>query len=461
MADSGLTFLFGVSIGVAGAAWVLTVQLWTPAERARNCWWLLGWFAKGLLLPLALWTLMNLGLAWNLQPFMPEIQAAKNIGKGWLPVLMRVVGDGFFLVSSSWAVVTLGWQLALAWGSTKAEFRENFKELCRTCAVLLLLPAAAIAWFGGWPMFPLAVGVILGPIAAFAPRLIHAKPRPPMYSRAVARLKLGKYSEAEWEIIRELEKCEDDFDGWMMLADLYANHFHDLKGAERTVLEICTRAETTAPQLSIALHRLADWNLKLTGDLDGARFALDLICERLKGTHLAHMAQLRINRLLETLDELRQRETGRNRVPLPALGDSLDAPPARAISRLDRLKAAELANACVERLTQNPDDVGAREKLARVFAERLNKAELGIEQLGLLLDLPEQPEARRAEWLGLVAAWQLKHLEDADAARKVLERLVREFPNTPQALAAGRRLRLMAAQAATNLKAAARSPKKT
>jgi hypothetical protein len=443
-------FLPSLSIMLAGGAAILAHRLAPETERAKNFWWLLAWFGKGFLLPFALWTLMNLGLAWNLQPFMPEIQAAKNIGKGWAPVLWRVLNDGFFIVSSSWAAVTLAWQLAVAWAKTKPEFRENFKDLGRTSALLLALPAAGITWFGGWPLFPLAAAVLLAPIAAFAPPIIHAKPPPPMYSRAVARLKFGKYSEAEREIIHELEKCEDDFQGWMMLADLYANHFHDLKGAERTVLELCTRPETTAPQLSIALHRLADWNLKLTGDLEGARFALELICERLKGTHLARMAQLRINQLPETLDELRQRETGRPAVPLPALGDSLDAEPSRASSRLERLKAAELANACVEKLTHDPNNVSSREKLARLFAERLNKADLGIEQLNLLLDMPDQPEARRAEWLGLTAAWHLKYLQDAGAARNVLERLVREFPHTPQALSARRRLQVIHVKAPTN-----------
>jgi len=72
-------------------------------------------------------------------------------------------------------------------------------------------------------------------------------------------MKFGKYSEAEWEIIRELEKAEDDLEGWMMLADLYATHFGDLAEAERTILEICDQPRLTSSQLSVALHRLADW----------------------------------------------------------------------------------------------------------------------------------------------------------------------------------------------------------
>ena len=80
------------------------------------------------------------------------------------------------------------------------------------------------------------------------------------------------------------------------------------------------------------------------------------------------------------------------------------------------------------------------EKLARLLAEHLHEAEQGIEQVLLLLDMPDQQEAKRAEWLSLAAAWNLKHRHDQKAARGFLERLVRDFPNTPQAMAARRRL---------------------
>jgi hypothetical protein len=44
------------------------------------------------------------------------------------------------------------------------------------------------------------------PIAAYAPNIVQTKKLPPMYGRAIAKLKFGKYSEAEVEIIRELER---------------------------------------------------------------------------------------------------------------------------------------------------------------------------------------------------------------------------------------------------------------
>jgi hypothetical protein len=167
-----------------------------------------------------------------------------------------------------------------------------------------------------------------------------------------------------------------------------------------------------------------------------------MIGNRLPGTHLAHMAQLRINQLPTSAADLRQQQSGAP-IPLPALGDALDQPSAHPESATDRRHAAEEANACVEILKADPNNVHARERLARLFAERLDKPELGIEQVALLLDLPDQPDSRRADWLGLIAAWHIRYRHDSDAGRKFIEQLIREFPNSPQAMAARRRIQLL------------------
>jgi hypothetical protein len=438
----GTLFLLFLSIALVGAAWAMVWRFTPERDSPKSLHWLLSWLLKGLIVPLAIWAVMNVGISRNLQPFMPQVQAAQNSGGGWLAEFLRVLTDGMFVISSSWTAGTLGWTLAKAADGVTGQARANFKALCWTCCIGMVLPAVGLVLLGGWPTLGLAATAILAPIAGYAPAILHTKKRPPMYSRAIARMKLGKYTEAEWEIIRELENCEDDSQGWMMLAELYATHFHDLAEAERTILELCDQPRTTPSQLSVALHRLADWHLKLRADPYAAKWVLQIICDRLKGTHLAHMAQLRINQLPATAEEFREEQSAKP-IRLPALGDSLDEEPVGPESKLERYKAAELANARVTKLTQDPNNVPAREKLARLFAEQLDRADLGIEQIALLLDLPDQPEARRAEWLGLCAAWHLKYRQDFSAAREILERLVREFPQTPQALAAQRRIRLI------------------
>src|SRR5438105_9938219 len=168
-----------------------------------------------------LWALINIGLSWNLQPFMPEVQFAQSSGTGWRPEYLRVLGQGLFIVASYWRALTLGWMTWRAAAGLQGDPRSDFNGLCTTCVLGMGLPAAGIIFLGGWPVLGLAATAIVAPIAGYTPNILRLKKMPPMYSRAIARMKFGKYSEAEWEIIRELEKSQDDFDGWMMLAELY------------------------------------------------------------------------------------------------------------------------------------------------------------------------------------------------------------------------------------------------
>src|ERR1051326_641154 len=425
--------LSALGAGIVAASCAMVYRLTPQHRRRQQLHWLIGWFIKGIALPLLLWMIMNIGISWNLQPFMPEIQAAKIAGDPWIFEFLGYVGCGFFIVGSYWTALTLAWVLIRAAKNLEGDALADFKALCMTSLIGMILPAAGITFLGGWPIVGLAAASMLAPIAGYAPSILRTQKLPPMYARAVAKMKFGKYGEAEWMIIQELEKCEDDFEGWMMLAELYANQFSDLQEAEQTILEICDQPRTTPSQVSVALHRLADWYLKISQDPDAARRALQTICDRLPGTHLARMAELRLNQLPQTTQELREQQTA-HPIPLPALGDQLDEP-APVDMEMDRHKAAEMANACAEKLKLDPNNVQARDKFARILTERLYKPDLGIEQMTLLLNMPEQPEAKRADWLGTIGAWHIRYRQDTDTGRNVLERVVREFPNSPQALA--------------------------
>jgi hypothetical protein len=434
----GLVFLSTVIVAVTVG---LAYRLHPEFNRKRRINWLLVWALQGLILPILIWAIMNYGISWSLQPFMPEIQAAQNSGDPWLRTYLRVLGRGIFIVATDWATITLLWAIVRAAFSLEEEQAgEDFKALCLTSAIAMLLPAMGVIYLGGLPLLGFAAFGMCVPVAAYAPNIVKTKKLPPMYGRAIAKLKFGKYSEAEMEIIQELERYEDDFQGWMMLAELYANHFNDMAEAEQTILDICDQPKTTASQISVALHKLADWYLKHAQDPEAARRALQMICNRLPGTHLARMAHLRINQLPRSPQELLEQQ-GASPIPLPALGDALDQPPPEA--KVSRARAKEMAEECVQRLNDDPNNVGARERLARIFTEMLGKPELGIEQVQLLLNMPDQTDLQRAEWLGTVAAWHIRYRNDPEAGRTVLEKIINEYPETPQALMARRRLRLM------------------
>ncbi|HWY74653.1 MAG TPA: hypothetical protein VN281_03495, partial [Verrucomicrobiae bacterium] len=349
------------------------------------------------------------------------------------------------IIASYWTALNFAWFI----GAVSSRMQRNREVLIGSIGwCLLAFPLmAAFIRFLGWESAGYVTLLCLLPLVQIGSN-IPAEPElvPPSYARAIAKMKFGKYAEAESEVIQELDRCANDFDGWMLLAELYANHFHDLREADRTIRELATEPKTTPSQIGVAFHRLADWHLKLGGDPVAARVALEAIITLLPGTHLAHMAQLRINQLPATREAFEeQKEKGRT-FRLPALSDSLDDIGASAIPAIDPGEAARRVNDCVHKLRQNPNDVTAREELARLLAAQTGKASAGIEQLRLLLNMPNQPDQKRVEWLALIASWQLHYLQDETASRATLEDLVHNYAESPQAFAAQRRLSQMDAE---------------
>jgi hypothetical protein len=192
----------------------------------------------------------------------------------------------------------------------------------------------------------------------------------------------------------------------------------------------------------VALHKLADWQVNLAKDSVAAAHTLQLICDRVPGTHLAHMAELRRSQLLEKRVSSEKRP-----IPVPVLPSIMPAFPGAAAASPQHAVALAQVNQLSERLSQNPDNISDREQFARLLAEPLGKPELAIEQIELLLELGTQPDVKRVEWLTLIAGWQIQLLQDEVAAQVTLTRIVKEFPGSPQAFTAQRRLNLNKAAA--------------
>jgi hypothetical protein len=282
----------------------------------------LGWWVRGALLPFGLWCLLAAGWEGGLPSLLPEVQQAqaKAAAQGgtWLRPWVKACAGGGFVVVSYWGALTFGWALWRVRKLVEPEEAQTLKSLAWTCAFGAAVPALAMLWGGGWKWTGAALLLPLGCFCAFLPHVLTPVLPQPTYTKAVARIKFGKYSEAEWEILRELEKHEDDFEGWLMLAELYALRFDDLREAEQTILEIVDHPATTPSQIGVALHKLANWQLEKALDPEAARSALQIIQDRLPNTHLARMAGLRINQL-PTRDELLARKESRP-IPLPHRG---------------------------------------------------------------------------------------------------------------------------------------------
>src|SRR5436309_14258483 len=127
------TFCFLLSAILLAWTVMLTWRLTAPAGRKSFRHRLSSWAIKGLLAPLLLWFLMNIGLSFSLQPYMPQVQAAQYRGGNWGPAFMRVLAGGGFVICSFWSAVTLGWRLFAAGAALDGDQRSSFKASCWTC----------------------------------------------------------------------------------------------------------------------------------------------------------------------------------------------------------------------------------------------------------------------------------------------------------------------------------------
>ena len=227
-----------------------------------------------------------------------------------------------------------------------------------------------------------------------------------------------------------------------MLAALYARQFHDLPEAERTINEICDEPEATPSHIAVALNLLADWQLEFNGDPIAARRALDKIVRRLPNTHLARMAALRARQIPATEEEWKKLKQTK-RFALPPLSEHLADHAAGGAPVRSETEALALAERCTAKLKQDPNDVEVREELAAILADELGEVDLGLDQIKLLMEMPGQSAAKIPVWLALMAGWEIRRGTNTEAARTLLQRLVREHPGTVQAFAAQRRLSLL------------------
>ncbi|HWN93816.1 MAG TPA: tetratricopeptide repeat protein [Methylomirabilota bacterium] len=406
----------------------------------------LRWLGCGVGVPFTIWVIFNTGaMGGPLWPYVAPLSAGMKV---WWQSFRLPAAAGLVLIASYWAGITFVWLLARIWECS--DDRAKFRRVCLAWSFLAAPLAVVPILLGGWQA--LGMGLMFGalPLVHVTLELKYEKPPAPSYARALARISFGKYEEAEMEVIRELEEFEEDFEGWMMLAELYATRFNDLPAADQTIRDLCEQPSTTPSLVAVALHRLADWHLKIGHDPIAARQVLERICARMPGTHLEKMARQRINRLPSSREELMAQEKGKP-LHLPAVPDD-DAVVAASLSRE---QAASAANQCVEALKKNPDDIGSREKFARLLAESLGDAKTAIEQLELLRAMPRQNQTKRAEWLLIIAQWHARYQDDAEKARLVYQEVMRDFPDTPQAFAAQRRLNLLNLQAQFRRRAAA------
>jgi len=255
---------------------------------------LLTWAAKGIAVPLLLWTGFNFALTPGSVATMPRVVLANAKADVWTRIVLELSIPAAPLVASCWAAMTLAWLMVRL--ATQTDCRKEILGAGIFCGVLLSPVIGVILFLFGWAGIGVALLTLLTPILRDLLVLGTPKLLPPAYERAMERLQRGEPSAAEREIIRQLERREDDFKGWMLLAEIYANHFGDLPEAERTVRELCRQPNLTRAEFSEALMQLGAWHLAVGRDAVSARRVWSEICETFPHTEFADAARRCINR---------------------------------------------------------------------------------------------------------------------------------------------------------------------
>jgi outer membrane protein assembly factor BamD (BamD/ComL family) len=258
------------------------------------------------------------------------------------------------------------------------------------------------------------------------------------YSIAEAKRKRGNYQEAVAEIRKELALFPNDFSGQMLLAEILADDLKDLAQAQFTLEQLLSPEGHTPKNLAYAMNRLADWHLKLGRDPAAAQQALERITRQFPNTELAYLASQRIAHLgpFQAADKEAKPRTVVLKHYEENLGLREDFTGLKAPPEDNTGAAADL----VKRLEECPTDNEARERLARLYAERFARLDLAADQLEQLIAQPGAPTRQVVHWLNLLADNQIKLAGNLVAARQALQRIVDRFPNSSEADKARQRM---------------------
>ena len=306
-------------------------------------------------------------------------------------------------------------------------------------ALMLLasVVACGIALAGFWGKH--IIGVIASPIASLYDGGRQEIEPKPFYSIAIARRKSGRPLEAIVAIREQLAKFPNDFEGVNLLAGIQAEDMKDLPSAEITFDHFCNSPAAPARQVAAAWTQMADWHLKIATDTDSARTSLEKIMARFPDSTFSLAAAQRIAHLDGTGQVMRAAQD-RQAVFVPSGVENVGLLDSTEFLQPTETDPAQLAGVYVKHLEQHPLDTEVREKLAVIYARHYQRLDMATMELNQLVNEPNQPPKRVAQWLSLLANLQIKGGADFDTVRETLETIVQRFPGLPAAEIAQSRL---------------------
>lgn len=301
------------------------------------------------------------------------------------------------------------------------------------------------------PITAAVIGVVLGIV--WAPHLgaLVAKPfttfydggeaeieERPFYSIARAKVKLGRYQDAIAEVRKQLAKFPQDYEGWMLLAEIHGDNLKDNDAAQGFVQEILSHSDHAPRNVAFALGRSADWHLLHKSDREAARESLQQIIFRYPDTEFANAAAQRIAHLAS--DKMLADQKDRPRIALTRHEEKLGLMGETAKPVLPTEAPEAAAGRLVKHLDEFPLDAEAREELAGIYAKHYHRLDLAADQLDQLIGAPGVLPKQVARWLNMLADFHIQFAADRPSAEAALKRIADLFPNTAAAAAAEKRI---------------------
>ncbi len=376
------------------------------------------------------------------------------------------------LVALLLGLFVVGWFIWTTVRKAEDSGRVLFKWIVTAVIFVILIGIALSLYRGGIgsayivPPIAAVFGVFLG--IMWAPHLgaIIAKPltafydgggqeveERPFYAIARAKQKRGKYQDAIAEIRKQLHRFPEDYEGWMLLAEIYANDLKDRNAAIECVEEILRHENHTPRNVAFALNRAADWHLSMASDREAARECLEQIIARLPGSELAHSAEQRVAHL--TTDRMLADQKERPRLVVTHHNEYIGLKGEVADPRPPAEEPAVAAARLVGRLTDFPHDVEAREELAKIYADHYQRMDLATDQVEQLVAFPGAAQKEVTRWLNMLADFHVRVDQDKRAAEIALRRVVELYPKSAVAAQAEQRIAYLETEMLKNKKSQA------
>ncbi len=248
--------------------------------------------------------------------------------------------------------------------------------------------------------------------------------------------KRGMYQEALDNIESQLRDIPNSFEGKLLKAAIFADDLKDVARAEEVVNEMLSQSSLDPKLGALIYNRLADWRLVHLRNLEGAKEALQAIVDRYPGSEAASFALQRKSRLC-----------------LPNEGTPETKKVIRIVEDLGLVKGfkgwdmpevtwQEEVAQLAQFLEDHPHDWDAHEKLASIYSRDCQDVRAAVAQLEMLLEIPEQPKKKVAQWLNMEADFYIR-AHDLSGAKTALERIIKRYPESAPANMAQNRISLL------------------